>query len=202
MATVEATAQRGDLGTAGRLPADEAGIDALMREFFQKTSSAGGSEGTMVGVPADYAAAPRRDFDMATELLDRASQAFDMLMDRCQGLEHDLDSANEQARIRGAEQEEMAEQWKRLASGLKAQVDTAEQASAALKARCDAAETRAALAEQRASALERASAQSAAHAATADQLSTKLHDRVVAAFGIGSRAHPVLEAVATRTAAE
>ncbi len=198
MATVEATAQRGDLGTAGRLPADEAGIDALMREFFQKTSSAGGSDGTMVGTPA----APRRDFDMATELLDRASRAFDMLMDRCQGLEHDLDSANEQARIRGAEHEEMAEQWKRLASGLKARVDTAEQASAALKARCDAAEARAALAEQRANALERASAQSAAHAATADRLSTTLHDRVVAAFGIGSRAHPVLEAVVTRTAAE
>ncbi len=203
MATVEATAQRGDLGTTGRLPADEAEIDTLMRRFFVQSQvepvKAFGPD--VKGVDAQ-GGAPRRDFDMATELLDRASQAFDLLMDRCQGLEHDLDSATEQARVRGAEQEETIEQWKRLASSLKAQIDTAEQASTALKTRCDTAEARAAMAEQRANALERASAQAAAHAALAERLSTKLHDKVVSAFGIGSRAHPMLEVVATQQAAE
>ncbi len=90
----------------------------------------------------------------------------------------------------------------RPASGFKAQLDTSEQASVALKTRCDAAEARTAMAEQRASALERASAQAAAHAALAESLSTKLHDKVVSAFGIGSRAHPVLEVVATQQAAD
>ncbi len=100
MATVEATAQRGDLGTTGRLPADEAEIDTLMRRFFvqSQVKPIKAFEPDVKGVDAQ-GSAPRRDFDMATELLDRASQAFDLLMDRCQGLEHDLDIANEQARV-------------------------------------------------------------------------------------------------------
>lgn len=201
MAVADVTARKvGSQVTEGP-SAEEAGIDAVMREFFQKKPSLAGVEEVAAKGDAQPGA-PRRDFDMATELLDRAGQAFDLLINRCQILEHDLDDANERAQAHASEQDETIEQWKRLASGLKAQVDASEQAAAALKARCEAAEARAATAEQRASALERASRQAAAHAATADQLSTKLHDKVVAAFGIGSRAHPVLEAVATRAVAE
>ncbi len=180
---------------------NEAGLESLMREFFSKRPSVGGSESAAEAPVAVQSAAPRRDVDTATELLDRASQAFDLLINRCQFLEHNLQDANERAAGRAAEQDEAIEQWKRLVSVLKAQVDISEQVTAALKARCDMAEARAAEAEKQAVALERASAQAAAHAATADQLSTKLHDKVVAAFGIGSRAHPVLEAMATRAAA-
>lgn len=196
MALIDATARKNAPST------DVASVDALMRDLLVKNQGESGAgeadRARMTGQPS----APRRDFDMAAELLDRASQAFDLLINRCQILEHDLNDASERAQAQAAEQEATIEQWKRLASGFKAQLDASEQAAAALKARCDAAESRAAMAEQRATALERASAQAAAHAATADQLSTKLHDKVVSAFGIGSRAHPVLEAVATRIAAE
>ncbi len=179
---------------------DQGEIDTLMRRFFvQNGAETSEVNGATVG---SRDGAPRRDFDMATELLDRASQAFDLLINRCQTLERDLDEERERGRARAAEQDETIEQWKRLASGLKGQVDVLEQASAASKARSDAAEARALAAERKLVAQERASAQAAARAATSDQLSTKLHDKVVAAFGIGSRAHPVLEAVATRAAAE
>lgn len=201
MAVADATARKVGSQAIRSPSADEVGIDAVMREFFQKKPNQGGVEEVTAKETVE-AGAPRRDFDMATELLDRASQAFDLLINRCQALEHDFDDANEVARARAAEQEETIEQWKRLASGLKAQVDASEQAAAVLKARCETAEARAVAAEQRIVELERASRQAAAYAATADQLSTKLHDKVVSAFGIGSRAHPVLEAVATRAAAE
>ncbi len=184
-------------------PAGEAEIDALMRKFFQP-KSLGESPQVAVVVETSNApsAAPRRDFDRAEELLDRAAQAFSVLMDRCQTLEHDLDNANEQAQAQAAEQVKTIEQWKRLASDLKEQINAAEVSAKALQTRCEAAEARASAAEQKATALEQASMQAAQHAAVAEQLSTKLHDKVVAAFGIGSRAHPVLEAVATRVAAE
>ncbi len=76
MATVEATAQRGDLGTTGRLPADEAEIDTLMRRFFvqSQVKPIKAFEPDVKGVDAQ-GSAPRRDFDMATELLDRASHS-------------------------------------------------------------------------------------------------------------------------------
>lgn len=182
--------------------ADVASVDVLMRDLLGKNQGeSGAEEADRAGMTAQPSA-PRRDFDMAAELLDRASQAFNLLINRCQILEHDLNDASERAEARAAEQEATIEQWKRLASGFKAQIDASEQAVAALKARCDAAEARAVKAEQAMAKLERASAQAAAHAAAANQLSTKLHDKVISAFGIGSRAHPVLEAVATRIAAE
>lgn len=181
---------------------DQAEIDTLMRRFFDQgrapAAEAPASTGPLAAVSAAH---PRRDFDMASELLERAAQAFDLLIGRCQNLERDLEATAERARTQFAEQDETIEQWKRLASGLKAQAEASEQDASALKARCDASEARAAAAEQRAAALERASAQAAGHAAMAEQLSTKLHDKVVSAFGIGSRAHPVLEAVATRATA-
>ncbi len=180
-----------------------AGTDAMTRELLQTNLNEGGTErevstdtGTAQPTP------PRRDFDMATELLDRVAQAFDVLIDRCQTLEYELEEANTQADARAAEQEETIEHWKRLTSGLKPQVNSADSAAAALEARCEAAEARAASAEQKVAALESASIQAARYAVRAEQLSTKLHDKVVSAFGIGSRAHPVLQAVATRSAAE
>lgn len=201
MAVSDATVRKISPRATDRSSVEEAGIDVMMRELLQKKSSQGAVEGFAVKEAAQPEA-PRRDFDMATGLLDRASQAFDLLINRCQALEQDLDDTAERAQARATEQDDTIEQWKRLASGLKAQAEASEQAAAALKMRCETAEARAAAAEQRIVALERTSREVATHAATADELSTKLHDKVVAAFGIGSRAHPVLEAVATRAAAE
>lgn len=184
-------------------PDHQADIDALMRRFVDEHRPRvvdAVKPSPVATVARDVPA--RRDFDMATELLDRAAQAFDLLINRCQQLEHDLEDTSERARGREIEQNETIDQWKRLASELKAQAEASERSAVALKARCEAAEARAATAEQKAAALERASAQAANQAALAENLSTKLHDKVVTAFGIGSRAHPVLEAVATKAAAE
>ena len=182
---------------------DQGEVDTLMRRFFDKHQhQAFGKPSPEVVQSAVQNVHPRRDFDTASDLLHRAAQAFDVLITRCQRLEHDVDEVTEQARARSAEHEGVIEHLKRLASGLKAQLDAADQASTVLKARLDAAEVRAAMAEQRATGLERTSAQAVGQAAMAEWLSTKLHDKVVSAFGIGSRAHSVLEAVATRAAAE
>ena len=182
---------------------DQAEIDTLMRRFFEQNP--GGPQATSTTVePAISTAAspPRRDFEMATELLQRAAQAFDVLVNRCQRLERDLEEADERAKGQIAERDEALEQWKRLGAGLKAQLVASDQALSTLKAKSDAAEVRAARAEQRIFELEQTSSQVASQAALAEELSTKLHDSVVMAFGVGSRAHPVLEAVATQLAAK
>lgn len=183
--------------------ADQAEMDALLRRFLDQ----GRGRATELEMPetapvVSRSLPPKRDFDMASDLLDRASQAFDILFTRCQRLEQEVGEANERAAARAAEQEATIAQWQRVATGLKAQSEASEQAATVLKARCDAAEARAAMAEQRAAALERASAQAASQATLAEKASTRLHDKVVSAFGIGSRAHPVLEAVATQVTAE
>ncbi len=200
MAVTDALDRKGDSNLVRQVPAGEAEIDALMRKFFEPKPLGGGSQ--VAALTGASHASPRRDFDRAEELLERAGQAFDLLMDRCQTLEQELEAVNAQAQAHAAQQLETIEQWKRLASGLKEQVEAADISATALQTRCEAAEARALAAEQKARALEQASTQAAQHAAMAEQLSTKLHDKVVAAFGIGSRAHPVLEAVATRAAAE
>ena len=66
-----------------------------------------------------------------------------------------------------------------------------------MRAKCELAEARADEAEKRAASVEAASHLAADQALQAERLSTKLHDKVVTVFGIGSRAHAVLEAVAT-----
>ena len=175
-----------------------------MRKFFEPKPLGGGSPpvAVLTETPNAPHGSPRRELDRAEELFERAAQAFDVLIDRCQTLERDLNTMSEQAQAQAAEQVKTIEQWNGLASDLKEQINAADVSAQAFKARCEAAEARASVAEQIATALERASMQAAQHAVVAEQLSTKLHDKVVAAFGIGSRAHPVLEAVATRAAAE
>ena len=178
-------------------------IDTLMRRFFEQSRSEAVEQPKPVEADGIAGRAPpaaisrwRRNCSSGPR------RPFDVLVRRCQRLERDLDESQERARAQLAEQGDTIEQWKRLGAGLKAQLEASEQAAAALKAKCDAAEVRVARAEQRASALEQASFEAASQAALAEELSTKLHDSVVMAFGVGSRAHPVLEAVAIQAAAE
>lgn len=174
---------------AGRQAAeDEAGvrrgavtaaeIDARMRRLLGRRPSG-------EAPPAH----PPRDVDTACELLDRASEALDALMERCGRLERDLAEATARARARDAEHEAAIALWQRLAGSFRAQAEAQEQAAAALQGRCAAAESRAA-------ALEMENAEAGGRLGLAQQLATKLHDKVVTSFGIGSRAHPALEALA------
>lgn len=183
--------------------AEQAEVDLLLERFFGNGQGQDGDRTTFGLISAtELDAHPRRDFDTAFELLGRASQAFDLLISRCQILDHDLDDANERLRVQAVEKDETIEQWKRLASGLKAQAQAAKRDASALRGRCETAEARATAAERKLETLRHVSNEVAERAAAADTISTKLHDRVVAAFGRGSRAHPVLEAIATQFAAE
>ena len=183
--------------------ADQTSIDLLMRRFFEQSRS-GPAELQDVVQPEGSALAsrPPRDFEMSTELLDRAAKAFDLLISRCQVLEEALDGETERAKNHAAGQADTIEQWKRLASGLQAQIEASERSAMVLKQRCETSEAKADTAEQRVTALERSSADAASHAVLAEQMSTRLHDKVLVAFGVGSRAHPVLEAVTAQVAAE
>ena len=182
---------------------DQGQIDLLMRRFFEQNQNGPADiEGTAPPEPLAPTVRPARDFDMSTELLDRAAKAFDLLINRCTALEEDLNRETDRAKTQAAAQNDTIEQWKRLASGLQAQLETSEQAGAVLKQRCEMTEARADTAERKVTALERATADAASHAAIAEQMSTRLRDKVIVAFGIGSRAHPVLEAIATQVDAK
>lgn len=180
---VRETAVSGGDDAAHQDPVTAAEIDARMRRLLGRASSDDAA--------AHPAAHPPRDVDTACELLERASEAFDVLMERCGRLERELADAGVQARARDAEHEEAVALWQRLAGTFKAQAEAHEHAVAALQERC-------AVAEARVAALELANAEAGGRAGLAEQLATKLHDKVVTSFGIGSRAHPALEALALR----
>ena len=166
-------------------------IERLMRKVFDRA--------TADPVQPQNSAHPGRDFETPFDLIERAAAALDVLANRCRQLESQMAEAAERTKVEAAAQEQVIGQWKKLASGMKTHAEDADKRAEAMKARLEAAEARAATAEARAVALKDASDAAAHQAMAAETLSTELHDKVVAAFGIGSRAHVALEAVATRT---
>ena len=178
---------------------DRSDIDSMMRRIFEtaRVDENAPEAGNSI---EPKASAPRRDFDTAFELLDRVSKTFELLVTRFQRMQTELDGQAERAAARNAEQDQTIEKYERLALSLKRQIETADAALVDLRAKCDSAEARADVAEKQVAALEAASHLAADQALQAERLTTKLHDKVVTVFGIGSRAHAVLEAVATRAA--
>ena len=179
---------------------EKTSVDSIMSRIFDKARSDVHIPEIGKSTTEYQVLAPRRDFDTAIELLDRVSKAFDLLVTRFQRMQRELEVQNERAAARAAEQDHAIEKWERLALGLKQQVAAGDAALVAVQARCEAAEARADMAEKQAASLETASRMAADQAFQAERLSTKLHDKVVSVFGIGSRAHAVLEAVATSAA--
>ena len=144
----------------------------------------------------------RRDPAMAFELLDRAAAAFEILVNRCHRLEAKIIEDAQRTGAEAAAQNDVIEQWRKLGAGMKAHADEAQKQLHAMKARAEAAETRAAAAEARSTALQQASTAAARQAIAAESLSTEFHDKVIATFGIGSRAHTALEAASKATDAD
>ena len=184
--------------------ADQAQVDHLMRRFLEGSQSGPvASPPAVQPEPSTLATRSPRDFDMSTELLDRAAKAFDLLINRCTALEEDLNRETDRAQGPGSRG-----RTTRSNSGSgsppisRRKLESSERAATALKQRCETTEARADTAERRVTALERATADAASHAALAEQLSTRLRDKVIIAFGIGSRAHPVLEAIETQVKAK
>ena len=139
---------------------------------------------------------------MAFDLLDRVAEALDALMGRCEGLEAKMQAEAERAEAEAAAQDEIIAQWKAFGTGMKSQAEATDRQLQAVKARAEAAEARAAAAEARATALQQASEAAARQAAAAENLSTEFHDRVIATFGIGTRAHLALKIASKMGAAD
>ena len=194
-------------GSESATPVGQPDMEVLMRNFLQKTPterSESRASNSDIGKTL-----PKRDIDTAVNLLEHASQALEALAIQCQRLEQEYEASKKQAEAQANDQEQALEQWRQLASGLKAQLEQADQRLERLKAKQGADESRAAALEARALAaearvadLEQASMAAAEHAAMAENLSTQLHDKIVNAFGSGSRVHPILASVLTRMAAE
>ncbi len=201
MATFDALMKDQPASEDSDVATDTADIDSMMRRIFEKARVEVDASEIAEDAIERKTSAPRRDFDTAFELLDRVSKTFELLVTRFQRMQRELDGQAERAAVRAGEQQHAIEKWQRLALDLKTQLEAAEATMVGLRARCEDTEARADSAEKRAASLEAASHLAADQALQAESLSTKLHDKVVTVFGIGSRAHAVLEAVA-KSAAE
>ena len=169
-------------------------IDSMMKRAFEGTAAAAGARREAVQT--------RRDPATAFDLIDRAAEAFDVLISRCEELEAKIDADAERARAEAAAQEEVIARWKSFGTGMKAQAEETDKQLRAMKARAEAAEARAAAAESRATDLQASLDKAIRQAAAAEDLSTEFHDKVIATFGIGSRAHFALEVVSKTPAVE
>ncbi len=130
-----------------------------------------------------------RDHDTACDLLDRAASAFETLTLRSQKLEAELAETTARLEAEASRHAAMTDNWTRLADSMRAHAHDCEQRLAETTARAEAAEARAGEAMIRAEAAE-------LQFANLQDRSTRLHDKVVASFGIGSRAQHMLEAAA------
>ena len=129
-----------------------------------------------------------RDHDTACDLLDRAVSAFEALTLRSQKLEAELAETKAKLEAEASRHAAMTDNWTRLADSMRAHAHDCEQRLAETTTRAEAAETRAGEAIIRAEAAE-------LQFANLQDRSTRLHDKVVASFGIGSRAQQMLESV-------
>jgi hypothetical protein len=174
----------------GALPKREAGLDlrSFMRRPTSETAAVVPAASSPAPAPAPTAPAavpsepPQRQSDVAFSLLEQAAAALPALLDRCRALEADLVVAGSQTR-----------EWQQKAAATALKVESLEKTLDAMRQRAEAA-------EQQAAAVTELAAKSQHQAAEAECLSSLFHDKVVTAFGIGSPAHGVLEAVKARTA--
>lgn len=167
--------------------AESTTIESFMLKVFPRPSREQ-SEPSPVGVRD-----PRTNGEdgVVDTLLEQASRAIEVLAARCGMLESEL----ENTRASNVEQAATIESWRKLASNLKNQATVGEQKLLAVTARCEAAEARVVSFEQ-------ASKQATERALIAEKRSMKLDDKVIAAFGKGSRVHSVLQATTFQEAAE
>ena len=159
-------------------------LGTFMRHVFHSTASAAddGSGGTALS----------RNYETAFDLLARASEAFQLLSDRCQQLEAELRGVKEKAWADVEAASDTTKQWQQLASALKMHLEDSEQRVGVLKDKLKDAEARLAEARERAGTADQ-------QAASAMDLTIRFHDKIVAAFGIGSQAHASLDALAKGT---
>lgn len=146
------------------------------------------------------------DYDSAFRLLQMASEAIDVLHDRCRRLEIDAREVGERAKIEADSSERVIKDWERLATALKAHLATSDAAHAETQAKFEAAESRRAAledllksTEDRALALEARAVAAESRADAAEQRAAReievaatFRDTIIQTFGLGSRLSSVL----------
>ncbi len=131
----------------------------------------------------------RRDYEAAFDLLARVADAFQLMGERCQTLEEEIRTVQRQASDSVNAAEDETKRWQHLASTLKSHLEDGERRLADMTQRVKVAESRLAAGQELVMAAEQ-------HASAAIDLTTLFHDKIVAAFGAGSKAHAALAFVA------
>lgn len=134
----------------------------------------------------DHSASSRRDFNAAIELIEKASEAIDVLQARCRQLQTEIKEVRERSRLEVEAAESIAAEWQTLARATKAQLDDCENRLALTKQAADAAEARAEQTKERLESVQHLASEEA-------EQSARFHDKIVSAFGVGSRVHTALD---------
>ena len=145
--------------------------------------------GSLTTIARASSSLSRRDYDTAFTLLQRASTTFPALLRHCQQLESELrrvrvEAASDLQSARGETQ-----QWQQIAVAMKMHIEEGEHQIEILRKRLESAEERLAAGQSIVKAAEQ-------QASFALGLTTLFHDKIIDAFGVGSPAHPTLDAVA------
>ena len=143
-------------------------------------------EPALVFTRPDHAPSPRRDFTAAMELVDKASHVIDALQARVRQLELETREVRERSRLEVEAAESLAAEWQRLARATKTQLEDCEKRLATMKQNSDAAEARAEQLKEKLNSLQHLAAEEA------DQ-SARFHDKIVSAFGTGTRTQNALD---------
>lgn len=162
------------------VPAEAPDLSGFMLQVFPELSGS--------AIPA-RANLGRRDYEAAFDLLARVADGFQLMAERCQSLEEEIRTVQRHASdsVKSAEGE--TKRWQHLATTLKTHLDDCEKRLAEMAQRVKVAESRLAAGQELVMAAEQ-------HASAAIDLTTLFHDKIVAAFGAGSKAHAALALVA------
>ncbi len=99
MAALKQMIQSRDSGSEDRYSPATTDIDTLIRKVFDRPAA--------VPAPVEARSQSRRDPETAFDLLDRAAAAFDILLNRSQQLERQMQEADERARVEAAKQQKV-----------------------------------------------------------------------------------------------
>lgn len=124
----------------------------------------------------------------AFDLLESAAKALEFLEGRRDDLETALQTVSRRAEESAAASADRAAEWQRFAAGLKARNAELERQVAMLGRRAELAEAQCGTEKERADTAER-------RAGEAQQLLRGLHDKVMSAFGQGTKAYDILSVV-------
>ena len=141
------------------------------------------------------------EYTSAFRLVQKASEAIDVLQERCRRLESDIRDTNERSKSEAESSERVIKDWERLANALKAQLSKteanltdAQQTLKALEERAAAAEIRIQENEQRLQASDLRAQEAESRAMAAEQLASQeselalsFQHTIMEAFGTGSR---------------